>query len=339
MSVEQRPGPVRFGVLGCADIAWRRTLPAMRAEPSVDIRAVASRDPAKAERFTGRFGGAAVKGYAELLKRDDVDAVYIPLPAALHTEWVERALLAGKHVLAEKPLTTRAPETARLFDLASERGCLLLENMMFLHHPQHRRVDELVSGGAIGELRSFESTFTIPPRPPEDPRYLPDVGGGSLVDIGVYPLRAALRFVGGRLRLVGGALRVERARGAVVGGSVLLSDPAGVTAQLHFGMEHSYCSAYELRGSSGRLRLDRAFTPPPDHRPTVWVERQDGAEEISLPAGDQFANIVAAFAAAVLSGDGGGGVARDLAAQNADSLRQAELVDAIRDGSEYAYTS
>ncbi|MEU9216167.1 Gfo/Idh/MocA family oxidoreductase [Streptomyces sp. NPDC048376] len=337
MFLEQRPGPVRFGVLGCADIAWRRTLPAMRADPSVEIRAVASRDLTKAERFTGSFGGAAVKGYAELLKRDDVDAVYVPLPAALHTEWVERALLAGKHVLAEKPLTTRSPETARLFDLASQRGCLLLENMMFLHHPQHRHVDGLVSGGAIGDLRSFESTFTIPPRPPEDPRYLPDVGGGSLVDIGVYPLRAALRFLGGRLRLVGGVLRVERARGAVVGGSVLLSDPAGVTAQLHFGMEHSYCSAYEVRGSSGRLRLDRAFTPPPDHRPTLWVERQDGAEEVTLPAGDQFANIVAAFAAAVLSG--AGDVARDLAAQNADSLRQAELVDAIREGSEYAYTS
>lgn len=278
-----------------------------------------------------------MEGYAELLKRDDVDAVYIPLPAALHSEWVERALLAGKHVLAEKPLTTRSSETAHLFDLASERGRLLLENMMFLHHPQHRHVDELVSGGAIGELRSFEGTFTIPPRPPEDPRYLPDVGGGALVDIGVYPLRAALRFLGARLRLVGGVLRVERARGAAVGGSVLLSDPAGVTAQLHFGMEHSYCSAYELRGSTGRLRLDRAFTPPPDHRPTVRVERKDGVEEITLSAGDQFANIVAAFAAAVLSGEGGD--ARDLAAQNADSLRQTELVDAIRDGSEYAYTS
>ncbi|MFD0546034.1 Gfo/Idh/MocA family protein [Streptomyces mexicanus] len=120
--MEQRPGPVRFGVLGCADIAWRRTLPAMRAEPSIEIRAVASRDLTKAERFTGSFGGAAVKGYAELLKRDDVDAVYIPLPAALHTEWVERAVLAGKHVLAEKPLTTRSPETARLLTSRANAG-------------------------------------------------------------------------------------------------------------------------------------------------------------------------------------------------------------------------
>ncbi|WP_307167845.1 Gfo/Idh/MocA family protein [Streptomyces rishiriensis] len=324
-------------MIGCADIAWRRTLPAMRSEQSIEIRAVASRDLTRAERFTDNFGGVAVKGYAELLKRDDVDAVYIPLPAALHAEWVERALLAGKHVLAEKPLTTRSRETGRLLGLAGERGRLLLENMMFLHHPQHRHVDDLVSSGAIGELRSFMSTFTIPPRPPGDSRYLPDVGGGALEDIGVYPLRAALRFLGPRLRLVGATLRVERARGAVVGGSALLSDPVGATAQLSFGMEHSYCSGYELRGASGRLGLDRAFTPPPDHRPVLRMERRNRGEEITLPAGDQFANIVASFAAALLSDDGV--IARDLAAQNLGSLRQAELVDDIRDRAEYAYTS
>ncbi|MFJ9412552.1 Gfo/Idh/MocA family protein [Streptomyces sp. NPDC101227] len=337
IGVGKQPGPVRFGVIGCADIAWRRTLPAMRAERTIEIRAVASRNLTTAERFTDSFGGVAVKGYAELLKREDVDAVYIPLPAALHAEWVERALLAGKHVLAEKPLTTRSRETRRLLGLADERGCLLLENMMFLHHPLHRHVDDLVSGGAIGELRSFLSTFTIPPRPPEDSRYLPDVGGGALVDIGVYPIRAALRFLGPRLRLVGATLRVERARGAVVGGSVLLSDPVGVTAQLSFGMEHSYCSGYELRGASGRLWLHRAFTPPPEHRPVLRIERQNGGEAITLPSGDQFANIVASFAAAILSDDAAS--ARDLAAQNVDSLRQADLVDDIRDRAQYAYTS
>ncbi|QHA03137.1 gfo/Idh/MocA family oxidoreductase [Streptomyces broussonetiae] len=330
-------GPVRFGVIGCADIAWRRTLPAMRAEHSVEIRAVASRDLGRAERFTGSFGGVAVNGYAELLKRDDLDAVYVPLPAALHAEWVERALQAGKHVLVEKPLTTRSRDTRRLIGLAEERGCLLLENMMFLHHPQHRQVDELVSGGAIGEVRSFLSTFTIPPRPPDDIRYRPDDGGGALVDTGVYPLRAALRFLGPRLRLVGAVLRVERARGVVVGGSVLLTDPGGVAAQLSFGMEHSYCTGYELRGDCGRLLLDRVFTPPPEHRPVVRIERQDRCEEIALSPGDQFANVVAFFAAAVRSD--GGAAARDLSARNADSLRQAELVDDIRDGAEYVDVS
>lgn len=309
----------------------------MRAERAIEIQAVASRDLARAERFTNRFGGVAVAGYEELLKREDVDAVYIPLPAALHAEWVERALLAGKHVLVEKPLTTESRETRRLVRLADERGRLLLENMMFLHHPQHCRVDELVSDGAIGEIRSFVSTFTIPPRPPDDPRYRPDVGGGALVDIGVYPIRAALRFLGSDLHLVGAALRVQRPGDAVVGGSVLLSDPNGVTAQLAFGMEHSYRSGYELLGASGRLALDTAFTPPPEHHPVIRIERQDRREEITLPPADQFANIIAFFAAAILSDPGV--TTRELAAKNDDSRRHADLVDDIRDRAEYAYIS
>ncbi|MFF5496684.1 Gfo/Idh/MocA family protein [Streptomyces aquilus] len=335
--MEEEYGPVRVGVIGCADIARRRTLPAMRAEHAIEIRAVASREPARAERFAHSFGGEPVHGYEELLKREDVDAVYIPLPAALHAEWVERALLAGKHVLVEKPLTTRSGETERLVALAGERGLLLLENMMFLHHPQHHHVDALVSDGAIGALRSFESTFTIPPRPPDDPRYLPDVGGGALVDIGVYPIRAALRFLGPDLHLVGAALRVEPVRGAVVGGSALLSDRTGVTARLTFGMEHSYRSGYELLGGSGRLALHTAFTPPPGHHPVIHVERQNHREKITLSPSDQFANIVAFFAAAIVPG--GAVTARDVAARNEESLRQAELVDDIRDRAEYADAS
>ncbi|MUN36167.1 Gfo/Idh/MocA family protein [Actinomadura litoris] len=323
-------GPVRFGVIGCADIALRRTLPAMRADAGVEVRAIASRDLAKAERSAAAHGiGAALGGYAELLERDDVDAVYIPLPAALHAEWVERALLAGKHVLVEKPFTTEGRDTARLIALARERGRLLLENMMFLHHPQHARVDGLVADGAIGEVRALAAAFTIPPKPRGDIRYRPDVGGGALVDIGVYPVAAALRFLGPRLRLVGAVLRVDRAGGAVVGGSALLSDPRGVTAQLTFGMEHSYHSGYELRGSSGRLVLERVFTPPPAYGPVVRVERQDHREEIVLPPADQFANVVGLFAAAVREGG-------DLTSWHEESLRRAELLDDIRDKAEYA---
>ena len=203
---------------------------------------------------------------------------------------------------------------------------------MFLHHPQHSRVGELVAEGAIGELRTLTAGFTIPPKPADDIRYRPDVGGGALVDIGVYPIRAALRFLGPDLRLVGAVLRVDRARGVVVGGSALLSDPEGVTAQLTFGMEHSYRNGYALAGSSGRLGVDRVFTPPPEYRPVVRIERQDHREEITLPPADQFANIVGFFAAAVREG-------ADLTSYHDDSRRQASLVDDIRNKAEYAYLS
>jgi NDP-hexose-3-ketoreductase len=251
------------------------------------------------------------------------------VPAALHAGWAHRALSAGKHVFVEKPLATGARETERLIGLARERGLVLLENMMFVHHPQHDRVAEFVADGAIGELRSMSSGFTIPPKPPDDIRYQPGLDGGALLDIAVYPIRAALRFLGPDLHLVGALLRFDRGAGVEVGGGVLLSNPRGVTAELTFGMEHAYRTGYQLRGSIGTLSLDRVFTPPPEHHPVVRIERQDHREEIVLPAADQFARIVRLFVGAVRDGNA------DLSAWHDWSRRQAALVDEIRARAEY----
>ncbi|MCZ0992102.1 Gfo/Idh/MocA family oxidoreductase [Streptomyces noursei] len=171
------------------------------------MTAFASRSPEKGRRFAERIGDAAVTDYDALLRRPDVDAVYIPLPAMLQAEWIERALTAGKHVFTEKPLSTRAADTARLFALAEERGVVLKENAMFLHHSQHAAVDRLLADGAIGQLRGFSAAFTIPPLPESNIRNHADLGAGALLDVAVYPVRAALRFLGPRLEVVGATLR------------------------------------------------------------------------------------------------------------------------------------
>jgi NDP-hexose-3-ketoreductase len=314
---------LRMGVMGCADIAWRRTLPAMLSDAAVQIVAIASRDRRRAAEFTDRFGGIPLEGYDSLLERDDVDAVYIPLPALLHAEWIERTLEAGKHVLVEKPMTDSYAETSRLVALARSRGLVLLENFMFLYHSQHAAVRKLLADGAIGELRGFSSAFTIPPKPEGDIRYLRDVGGGAFLDFGGYPVRAALHFLGGDLQIVGAVFRHDRDRDVVMSGNVLLCTPDGVAGQLTFGMEHSYRNSYSLSGSTGRIMLDRVFTPPETHRPALRIERQDHREEIVLPSDHQFANVIRAFVRAVLNGG-------DLRSQEEGTLRQAFLIEQIQ---------
>lgn len=313
--------PIRLGVVGCADIAWRRMMPALVAAPDVRLVAVASRDGAKAARFAAEFGCSPVRGYAPLLDSPDVDAVYLPLPAMLHAEWTERALLAGKHVLAEKPLTADYERTARLFGLARSRGLALLENVAFPHHTLFTTVRTLLADGAVGDLRDMAAAFTIPPKPPGDIRYRPDVGGGALLDLGIYPIRAALHLLGPGVEVAGAVLRQARG-GAVISGRVLAHGPGGVTADLSFGMEHSYRSGYELAGGTGRISVARAFTPPATYRPVVHVERQDDREEITLRPDDQFANVIALFADAVRTGGG-------LDAWTEASLEQARLVAAV----------
>ncbi|MFE9674847.1 Gfo/Idh/MocA family protein [Streptomyces sp. NPDC006259] len=316
------PRPVlRMGVLGCADIAVRRILPALVEHPSVRLVALASRDGARAERLAARFGCAAVTGYQALLDRDDINAVYVPLPPGMHHEWVTKALTAGKHVLVEKPLSTTYAQSVELVSMAARLDLALTENFMFLHHSQHEAVRAMV--GEIGELRVFSSSFGVPPPDPSSFRHDARLGGGALLDVGVYPLRAAQLHLAGELDVLGACLRVDEATGVDVAGSALLSTATGVTAQLDFGFQHSYRSVYALWGSRGRLSVPRAFTPPREHRPVVRLEQQDRLTDVTLPADHQVSNALDAFASAVSSDTVRASLGEAL-------LRQALLVEQVR---------
>ncbi|WP_199444320.1 Gfo/Idh/MocA family protein [Umezawaea beigongshangensis] len=316
--------PIRIGVLGCARVAWRRFLPAAVRVPDVRVVAVASRDAGRAERFAREFGCLPVTGYRELLARDDLDAVYVAVPTGLHAEWAAEAVLAGKHVLVEKPLATTCAEAAALLDLAAREGRCAAENRMFVHHPQHDAVRELVADGAIGGLRVFTAAMAVPPMPRDDVRYRAALGGGALLDVGYYPIHAALLHLGSGLEVVGAALRRDPELGVDVVGDALLRDRDGVSAHLVFGFEHHYRSHYELWGTAGRIALDHAFTPPPERRPVVRVERPDRTDELRLPAADQFRESIGGFVRAVREGGVGSGVL-------ATTLRGLELVDTVRE--------
>lgn len=315
-------GAIGIGVLGCADIAWRRMLPAFLADPHLEVVAVASRTGERAAKFAAEFGCAAVEGYQGLLDRDDVDAVYLPLPPGLHAEWIRRALDAGKHVLTEKPATTSAEDTAELAALAERDRLVLMENFMFLHHSRHDRVRRLLADGAAGAVRGFHSTFTIPARPAGDIRLNASLGGGALLDNGAYPLRMAQLLLGPDLAVAGAHLMTDPRHGVDVAGSALLYRSDGVVVQLTFGMDHHYVNDYHVHGSSGRLSVDRAFTPPAGLAPEITVARQGRVERVTMPAEDQCAKTVAAFATAIRTGE-----SPDTAAM----LRQATLIDDIRE--------
>jgi predicted dehydrogenase len=310
-----------MGVLGSADIAVRRMLPALTSQPLVDLVAVASRSLDRAQELADRFGCEAVEGYERLLARPDIDAVYIPLPTALHAEWATRTLEAGKHVLCEKPCATGLREATEVGRAARERGLLVMESFMFLHHEQHAHVRELVRDGVIGQLREVTAVFGIPAAP----RGVAGEGHAlsSLLETGVYPVRAARLFAGDDLEVVGATLTLDPESGQDIGGSALLRSPSGVCARLGFGWDRFYRCTYELWGSEGRLTLERAFTTPDAHPPVLRLERQDSVRELTLAPDRQFVNIAGVFARTVVNGTGFEEYADDI-------LRQAALVDRIR---------
>lgn len=305
--------------MGCADIAVRRILPAVSGRSDIVVTAVASRSPEKAEFTATLFGARPVIGYQPLLDRHDVDAVYIPLPPALHSEWILASLKNGKHVLSEKPMTTSPQETRKVMQKASRMKLALVENYMFLHHSQHRHVKSLVESGVIGDLRSFSAAFAIPRRPVNDLRHQSELGGGALLDVAGYPLKAACHFLAGPLQVLGATLAFNEGLGVDTGGSALLLDTNGVSANIRFGLDDMYSSYYFLSGTLGQIHLDRAFTPAATHTPTIRLTTRNGCEVLEYSCDDQYRNSISGFVEAV-----------NRTEQSLEPLRQAELIDDIR---------
>ncbi|MDL5205924.1 Gfo/Idh/MocA family oxidoreductase [Streptomyces sp. ALI-76-A] len=318
--------PVRLGALGTSSIAWRRVLPTVVRTPELRLTAVAGRSEARSRRFAERFGCAAETDAAALLDRPDIDAVYISTPTGLHRRFAEQALRAGKHVLVEKPVGVDAAEARALCALAAERGLVLRENFMFPHHPQHAHVRDLMDTGRLGRPASFRAAFCVPPLSKDDIRYDARLGGGALLDVGVYPLRAASLLLGPGLEVAGATLRVRAEDGLDLSGQVLLVSPSGVLAELSFGFEHAYASSYTVWGDRARVTVTRAFTPPPAHQPLVVLEEQDREERLLLPAADQLQLLLEAFARQVRAG--GAGAAES--GVRAEAVAAMELVDAVR---------
>ena len=188
--------PFGWALVGPGAIA-RRFAGALKGIAGARLAAVAGRDAGRAAAFAGQWGDAATAcgTLADVLARDDVDAVYVATPHPFHAEAVRAALEAGKPVLCEKPLTPSAAATRPLVDLARERGVFLMEAVWTRFLPVYAQLREWVADGAIGEVRAMHSSFCIdrPVREPvaADRRYSAALGGGNLLDIGIYAITAS----------------------------------------------------------------------------------------------------------------------------------------------------
>lgn len=188
---------IRWGVLGASGFARKIMAPAINAATRSRLAAIATRDPARAAPFAQMAPGLVVHdSYAALLADPDIDAVYIPLPNALHVDWSIRAAEAGKAVLCEKPIGLQDADFDRLIAARRATGRLIAEAWMPAHHPQWHKVRDLIAGGDLGRLHSVTGVFTYGLADPANIRLSADLAGGALRDIGVYPI-GAFRFATG----------------------------------------------------------------------------------------------------------------------------------------------
>lgn len=315
---------MRIGILGTADIAFRRFLPALQKCEDFTYAGVATRTPEKGKPFQASFGGEIYDGYDSLLKDKSIEAVYVPLPPALHFEWGKKVLEAGKHLLMEKPFTTSLEETETLLALAGEKGLAVHENYMFLYHSQLAEIQKRIADGSLGELRLIRASFGFPKRSEGDFRYNKSLGGGALLDCGGYPVRLAWELLGDTARVTQARLVQPEGYEVDLYGSAVLENVDGLCAQVSFGMDNAYQCQLEIWGSKATLYAPRIFTAGPDFEPPLILRGSSGEEQIKLEADDQFLGSIQDFVKSVKDQ-----TQRD--DRREKIARQTEYIQAIRD--------
>ncbi len=297
---------LRWGIISTAEIAVSVIIPSIRESSRNKVLAISSRHIEQAEEVAERCHIPRFYGsYEEMLADPDIDAVYIPLPNHLHKEWTIKSAQAGKHVLCEKPAALDAADAAEMVDMCRKQGVVFAEGFMYRYHPKHDRVREIIHSGEIGMLRSMHGRFTSNNADDlENVRYRREMGGGSLYDLGVYPVSAARMYFGAEPTAVTVHAMFSAKHDHVdMMASGLLEFPNSRSATFECGMWAYPSCALEIIGTKGRIKLPYAFRRDDSQdEPQITIYTDEGKREEHIELANHFALQVDAFAAAVLDG-------------------------------------
>ena len=268
----------RWGILATGHIAGRFAED-LRLLPDAELVAVGSRTAQSAELFAARHGiPRAYASWAELAADPDLDVIYVATPHAAHHEAAMTCLAAGRAVLLEKPFTLDLATSTELIGTARARGIFLMEAMWMRTNPLILRVLELVEDGAIGELTSVRADFgAAGPFPPEHRMRARTLGGGALLDLGVYPVSLAHLLLGVPQHVHAWASLTPEGVDANTG--IVLGWDSGAVATLSCGMVGATAITASITGTAGRIDL-----PEPFYRPGAAVLHRAGVEPETLPA-------------------------------------------------------
>src|SRR5215472_658028 len=300
-------GKVKWGVLGIANIAVKKVIPAMQKSTWCEVAAIASRDVRKAKDAAAQLKIAKAYGsYEELLADPEIEAIYNPLPNHLHVPWSVKAAEAVKHVLCEKPISLNVAEAKTLIAARDRYGVKIGEAFMVKTHPQWLRTRDLIRTGVIGELRSIVGAFSYFNRDPQNVRNVAEWGGGGLMDIGCYPITTS-RWIFGQEPL--------RVAGVVERDPEFQTDRLS-SAVLEFPSGHSVftCSTQlvpyqrmQFFGTKGRIEIKIPFNAPNDRPCEIFVD--DGKDVLgsgitveTIPTCDQYTIQGDAFSKAIREG-------------------------------------
>ncbi|MCF6506178.1 Gfo/Idh/MocA family oxidoreductase [Blastococcus sp. MG754426] len=327
---------IRWGIVGPGRIA-EKVVEDFAVVDGARAVAVASRSQERADGFAARHGLERAYGsYGEILADPDVDVLYVATPHPHHHQFALAALRAGKALLVEKAFTATTAGAAEVVDLARESGTFVMEAMWTRFQPAVARLNELVADGAIGEVRSVQADLGVSREyDPVDRLFALELGGGALLDLGVYVVSFAQMLLGTPDRVVAtGSLFPS---GADAEAAILLGWEDGRNAALTTSLKYALPGTARVVGTTGWIDVVPRF-----HHPQTIVLHRDGAEpeEITRPqTGAGYAHELAEVTGCLRAGRTESPampladtlVVQDVLGQAADQLgvRHAEAVDVL----------
>lgn len=322
---------VKIGILGCANIAQRYAIKAFQALEDCEVVSVASRSLEKAKGWAEKFGIKTAESYSSLVKNNDIDALYIPLPMGLHKEWILKAAKEGKHVISEKSLAPDLASVKEIIETCKKNKIVLYENFTCDYHPQHHKVVELLKSGAVGKPHVFQSFYGFPIISADNFRYNRNLGGSALNESGAYQVYTARKLFGKEPISVAANLFIDPKNEIDMNGSVLMDLGDNLFAQFSFNLDSVYQNNYSIWGKEGLIKVGRAYAIPPDMKPIIEIikneNRQEKVTPIDIPMSNHFESIFSDFCNTVLNKEG---KKEKIKSIYSSILNQAKVLEAIR---------
>ena len=290
---------LRWGFLSTAEIN-RALIRPLRASKRNQLVAVASRSEEKAQVYADKWGIPRAYGsYEALLADPEIDVIYNSLPNHLHADWTIKALKAGKHVLCEKPLGLTLSRVDEMFATAKETACVLTEAFMYRHHPQTRKVQEIIKSGVLGDLRFLHGSFTFTLNREGNYRFVKEMGGGSLWDVGCYPISYIRMLVSTKpVEVFGWQVSGQEGIDLSFVGQMRFS--GGILAQFDSGFQSPFRTEMEIVGSLGSLLVPNPFRP--GKREEILLSLKGKVEKIKIRGEELYLGEVEDMADAILLG-------------------------------------
>jgi xylose dehydrogenase (NAD/NADP) len=290
---------LRWGLLSTARIN-RLIIPAIRASARSEVTTVASRTLDRAQAYAAEWKIPRARGsYEALLADPDIDVIYVGLPNSFHVEWTVRALESGKHVLCEKPLALSVEDVDRVQAAATRASRVATEAFMYRHHPLTRAADAIVKSGRLGAIRGFRGAFTFPLTRDADVRFDPALGGGSLWDVGCYPVSYAC-FLAGAAPVEVFAWQHLSPTGVDLEFAGMLRFADGSIAQFDSGFIGPLRTEMEVFGTAAALKITRPFRT--DDLSRLLLTTGDDSETLPFDAEPAFAGEIADMESAAIDG-------------------------------------